>query len=91
MTGMTPLMAAWLGRLGLVGVVELIGPIPVALLFRFAPKRLGLELAVLASEVFDFLFQLDNAPARLGMHALPVPGLLPQFEILSPQSGDFAT
>ena len=77
MTGMTPLMAAWLWRLGLVGVVELIGPITVALLFRFAPERLGLEFAVLALEVFDFLFQLDKAPARLGMHALPVAGLLP--------------
>ena len=69
----------------------MIGPITAALLFRFAPERLGLEFAVLASEVFDFLFQLDNAPARLGMHALPVPSLLPQLKILAPQPGDFGT
>jgi len=42
-------------------------------------------------EVFDFLFQLDKAPARLGMHAFPVGGLLPQFEILPPQARDLGT
>ncbi len=85
MTGLTPLMAAWPRRLGLTRIVELIGSIAVGLLFRFASESLGLEFAVLALEVFDFLFQLDKAAAGLGMHALPVAGLLPQFEILAPQ------
>src|SRR5262249_30532853 len=41
--------------------------------------------------VVDVLFQLRRAPAGLGMHALPVAGLLPQFEIVAAQSGDFRT
>src|SRR5262249_55121926 len=89
--GPTRLLAAWPRGLGLAGVVELVGAVPAGLLFRLAPEGLGLELAVFAAEVFALLFEFGEAPAGLGMHALPVPGLLPQFEVLPAQSGHLGT
>ena len=39
--------------------------------------RSSLQLAILAPKLFDFLLQRSEAPAGLGMHALPVARLLP--------------
>src|SRR5207245_8907261 len=85
------LVAAWSLWPGLVGIFELIGAIAARLLFRLASERLRLQFPVLATEVFDFGFQLRDAPARLSMHALPVTGLLTQFEILAPHPCHFST
>jgi hypothetical protein len=87
MTGMTALMAASARRLGLTGVVEVIRAITMRLLFRLASECLRLELAVLTAEVLVFLFQDGDAPYGIGMPALPIAGLLAQFEVLTPQAG----
>src|SRR5262249_40601972 len=72
-------------------VVQLIRAILARLLLRGASELLGSELAVLPAQLIDFLFQLSQAPAGLGVHGLPVAGLLPQFQILPAQPGDFRT
>jgi hypothetical protein len=78
-------LAARLARRGRVGLAfQAIGAIPRRGLLALAPERLGLQLAILAPQLFDFLLQRGNASAGLDMHALPVARLLPQFEILAP-------
>ena len=58
-------------------------------MFSFLAEQAGLELAVLASQLFVFGFQLGDAHQSRGMHRLPVAGLLPQLKILPPQIGHF--
>src|SRR5205085_2268623 len=55
------LVAAWPGRRGLVGVVQFVGAVPARRFFRLASELLGLQLTVLAPEVFEFLFQFREA------------------------------
>ena len=75
--------------LGVGGVFKLIGAVATGLLLGAASKTFGLQLAKLTAELFIFLFQRRDPPHCIGMTALPIPGLLPQFQILTPQSGYF--
>ncbi len=74
---------------GLVGLVEVIGAIGRGRHFRFASEELILELAILAAELGDFLFQRGDLLFDHGMLTAPVAGLLPQFEILASQLRHF--
>jgi hypothetical protein len=56
MTRMTRLMSAGPGWFGLRRIVKLVRSIPLAQLFRFASERFGLEFAILACELGNFLF-----------------------------------
>ena len=86
---LTGLPTALTFRLVLRGVIEIIRAIASGLLLGTAAKTLGLQLANLTAELFVFLFQRRHATHRIGVSAAPIPGLLPQFQILSPQPGYF--
>jgi hypothetical protein len=86
LTGLSP--ARTLGR-GVGRVVKFIGAIAPGLLLGAATKPFGLQLADLATELFVFLFQGRHTLHGIGVAAPPIAGLLPQFQILTPQSGYF--
>ena len=52
-------------------------------------EELILELAVLAAKLFDLGSELLGPMHGPSMLRLPIPGLLPQFGVLTPQFGDF--
>src|ERR1700732_3483056 len=83
--GPVTLLAALPFRLGLAWVVELIGAITARLLFRLASELFGLQLAIFAPEILVLLFQGRNASHGISMPALPIPSLLAQFEVFTPQ------
>jgi hypothetical protein len=89
--GPVTLLAALPFRLGLAWVVELIGAITARLLFRLASELFGLQLAIFAPEILVLLFQGRDASHGISMPALPIPGLLAQFEVFTPQTGHFGT
>ncbi len=80
---------ARLWRRGLVGLVEVIGAISRGRRFQFASEELILVLAILATELGDFLFQRGDLLFGHDMLTAPVAGLLPQFEILASQLRHF--
>ena len=85
-------LATRLADCGGVGLAfQVVRAIPRRRLLALATERLRLQLPILAAKLFDFLFQCGDASAGLSMHALPVACLLPQFKILTPQSGDLGT
>jgi hypothetical protein len=71
---------------GLLGILQVIGAILAGLLFRFATEKVSLEFADFAAQKLPFLVHFFEALAGTSMHALPIAGLLPQFEILPPQA-----
>src|SRR5205823_3810003 len=75
--------------LGVGGILEFIGAVATGLLLGVASKPFGLQLANLTAELLIFLFQRRESPHRIGMSALPIAGLLAQFQILPPQPGYF--
>src|SRR5438552_1787196 len=84
LTGLSP--ALTLGRI--VGrVVKLVGAVATRLLLGAASKTFGLQLANLTAKLFVFLFQRRDTPHSIGVSALPIPGPLAQFQILTPQAG----
>jgi hypothetical protein len=86
-----PLAARLARRAGVGLAFQVIRAIPRRGLLALAAECLGLQLPILTPELFDVLFQRSDTPAGLGMHALPVARLLPQFEILAPQPGHLGT
>ena len=91
-TAATTPLAARLPRCGEVGLAfQVIGAIARRGLLALATEGLRLQLPLLTPELFDFLFQRGDASDGLGMHALPVAGLLTQFETLTPQSSHLGT
>ena len=86
LTGLSP---AWTLGLGVSGVQKLMGAVVAGLLLGAASKTFGLQLANLTAELFVFLCQRRDPPHAIGVSALPIPGLLPQLQIFTPQSGDF--
>ena len=81
-----PLLASWPWRLRFTRILQLIRPITPGLLFRLAGEELILKLAVLTAKLCVFLLQGCDAPHGVRMPALPITCLLPQFEILPPQT-----
>src|SRR5439155_15983276 len=80
------------GRLRLgVGVVlavealQVVGAILAGLLLGFLTEELGVEACDLAAEVFVVLSDRVEAFEGAGVHALPVAGLLSQFEVVPAQ------
>jgi hypothetical protein len=70
---------------------EVIRAIPSRGFFALSTEELILELAILTTELFDLGFEVLGAMHRPSMLSLPISDLLPQFEILAPQAGDFLT
>ena len=58
--------------------------------FRLAAKELAFTQAELSADVFQFGLEFGKAGASALMHALPVTGLLAEFEIFSEQRADLA-
>jgi hypothetical protein len=91
-TPATTALAARLPRCGGVGLAfQVLGAITRRGLLALTTERLRLQLPLLTLELFDFLFQRGDAPDGLGVHALPVAGLLAQFAILTPQASHLGT
>src|SRR5262249_54391706 len=83
------LRLAWRsGRILIIETIQMIGTIFGGLLFGFLPEQLLLQTPILAAEMLVFLLQDGNPLQRAGMHALPIPNLLAQFEILTAQRGN---
>jgi hypothetical protein len=49
---------------------------------------LVLELAILTAKLCDLVFQLGDPLLGRGVLTSPIPGLLPQLEVLASQLGD---
>jgi hypothetical protein len=76
--------------LGVVlGILQLIGAIVPRSGFGASPEQIGLELALLAFELFDRLLQRGDAVEGIAMTRLPISGLLTEFEVLALQAIDF--
>ena len=75
----------------LLGILQVIGAILAGLLFRFATEKVSLEFADFAAQKLQFLVHFFEALAGSSMHALPIAGLLPQFQILPPPAFDVRT
>jgi hypothetical protein len=90
-TGVARLLtAAPVGSLGIVlGILRVIGAIVAGLDFGASSEQIGLELALLAFELFDLLLQRGDAVEGIAMTRLPISGLLTEFEVLAPQAIDF--
>jgi hypothetical protein len=79
-----------LGSLGVVlGVLQVVGAIGPGLDFGASSEQVGLELALLAFELFDLLLQRGDAVEGIAMARLPISGLLTKFEVVALQAIDF--
>src|SRR5579864_8010076 len=58
--------------------------------FRLAAKELAFAQAELGADVFQFGLEFGKAGASALMHALPVTGLLAEFEVLGEQRAELA-
>jgi len=67
------------------------GAIVPRLSLGVSSEEIGLELAFLAFELFDFLLQRGDAAQGIAMTTLPISHLLTQFEVLALQGLDFGT
>ena len=65
-----------------VEAVEVVGAILAGLLLGFLAEELGVEACDLAAKVFVVLLQGGEAFEGPGVHALPIAGLLAQFEVV---------
>ena len=70
---------------------KVIRAIPGRRFFALATEELILELSVLTAKIFNFGFKMLGPMDRPRVLSFPVSDLLPQFEILTPQFGDFLT
>ena len=57
--------------------------------FALATEELILELPVLTAKIFNLGFQVLGAMHGPSVLGFPIPDLLPQFGVLTPQFGDF--
>jgi hypothetical protein len=79
-----------LGSLGVVlGILQIIGAIVPGLDFGAWSEQIGLELALLAFQLFDLLLQRGDAVEGIAMARLPISGLLTEFEVVALQAIDF--
>ena len=82
-----------LARRGGVPIVilafKVIRAIPGRRFFALATEELILELAVLTAKIFNLGFEVLGPMHGPGVLSLPISDLLPQFEILTPQVGNF--
>jgi hypothetical protein len=69
-------------------IIQVIGAIVPRLGFGASSEQLGLELALLAFELFDLLLQRGDAVEGIAMTRLPISDLLTEFEILALQAMD---
>jgi hypothetical protein len=90
-TGVARLLAPVpLRLLGVIlGILQVIGAIVSRLGFGASSEQIGLELALLAFELFDLPFQRGDAVEGIAMTRLPISGLLAEFEVLALQAIDF--
>jgi len=79
----------WRGRCRIVFPFETIRPVLRRSSFALSTEELILELAVLSAKLFDLRFEPLGPLHGPGVHPLPIPGLLPQFGVLTPQFVDF--
>lgn len=86
---LTRLSPAWTLGLGVGGVLQFIGTVATGLLLGAASKTFSLQLAHLTAELLVFLFQRRDTPHGIGVSAAPIPGLLSQLQIFTPQSRHF--
>jgi hypothetical protein len=65
-----------------VEALELVGAILARLLLGFLAEELGVEACDLAAKMFVVLLQGGEAFEGTSVHALPIAGLLAQFEVV---------
>jgi hypothetical protein len=83
------LAAVPFGFLGVgLGIIQIIGAIGHGLGFGTSPEEIGLELALLAFQLFDLLLQRGDAVEGIAMTGLPISRLLAELEILALQAMD---
>ena len=79
------------GVLILTLAIKVIRAIPGRRFFALATEELILELSVLTAKIFNFGFKMLGPMHRPRVLSFPISDLLPQFEILTTQFGDFLT
>ena len=77
------------GCLIVIFAFKMIRAIPGRSIFALSTEELILELAILAAKLFDLGFEVLGPMHGPSVLSLPIPDLLPQFEVLTPQVGDF--
>ena len=65
--------------------LKAIGAVPTRSLFALSAEELVLELAIFTAKLRDLLFQLGDLLLGRGVLTPPITGLLPQFEVVTPQ------
>ena len=88
-TGPTPLLTAGTWRFGGGEDSRLVGWMGRGR-FRLTAKELAFAQAELGAQEFEFGLEFSDAGASALMHALPVAGLLAEFEIFGEQRADVA-
>jgi hypothetical protein len=79
-----------LGMLGVgLRIVQVIGAILQRLGFGASSDKIGLELPLLAFQLFDLLLPRGDAVESIAMTTLPISDLLTEFEIFALQPIDF--
>ena len=81
LAGLSP---AWPLGLGVGGILEFIGAVAARLLLGTASKAFGLQLADLSAELFVLLLHGRETAQGIGVSALPISGLLSQFQVVPP-------
>jgi hypothetical protein len=70
-------------------ILQVMGAIVPWLGFGASSEQIGLQLALLAFELFDLLLRRGEALEGIAMPRLPISSLLTEFEVLALQAIDF--
>jgi hypothetical protein len=64
-------------------IIQVVGAVAPSRVLGASSEEIGLELAFLAFELYDFLFDRGDALQRIAMATLPVCGLLAESDVLT--------
>jgi hypothetical protein len=81
---------AWCGGASFITLAfKVIRAIPGRRFFALATEQLILELSVLTAKIFNLGFEVLGSMYGPRVLSFPIPNLLPQFIVLTPQIGNF--
>ena len=84
-----PACVAWKESRSVTLAFKVIRAIPGRRFFALATEELILELSVLTAKIFNLGFEVLGPMHGPSVLSFPIPDLLPQFVVLTPQFGNF--